>query len=175
MFVATEPVTVDQLCRASRYDPSQIRDAIDTLTQKYDDSVSGVELVEVAGGFRLYTKPTLNEYLKNFSDDVNESKLSGAALETLAIVAYQQPISRGAVSTIRGVNSDAVMRLLGVKGYIASVGRDSGPGSAVLFGTTTLFLEKIGLGSLGDLPHLADFTPPIEIAEAFEVTLREEA
>jgi segregation and condensation protein B len=98
--------------------------------------------------------------------------LSAAALETLAIVAYKQPVSRAQIGAIRGVNADAVIRTLQTRGYITEVGRDPGPGQALLYGTTTLFLEKLGLDRLDDLPPLAEFVPGPEIMDALENSLR---
>jgi segregation and condensation protein B len=98
--------------------------------------------------------------------------LSGAALETLAIVAYKQPISRGQIASIRGVDPDGVLRTLQARGYIEEIGRDTGPGQAILFGTTATFLEKLGLASLDDLPPIAEFIPSAEVVEALETGLR---
>jgi segregation and condensation protein B len=103
------------------------------------------------------------------------ARLSAAALETLAIVAYKQPVSRAQVSAIRGVNADAVMRTLQVRGYVEEVARDPGPGQAVLYGTSSMFLERLGLDSLDDLPPLAEFVPGPEVMEALEQGLRAEA
>ncbi len=100
------------------------------------------------------------------------ARLSAAALETLAIVAYKQPISRAQIAAIRGVNVDGVVRTLESRGYIADVARDPGPGNASLFGTTDLFLERLGLRSLEDLPPIADFMPGADIVEALEAGLR---
>jgi segregation and condensation protein B len=100
------------------------------------------------------------------------SRLSAAALETLAIVAYKQPVSRAQVANIRGVNVDSVIRSLQQRGYIAEVGRDHGPGQAVLFGTTREFLERMGLDAIGDLPSLSDMVPDADIVEALEKSLR---
>ena len=99
-------------------------------------------------------------------------RLSGPALETLAIVAYKQPIARGQISAIRGVNVEATLQTLVARGYVADVGRDPGPGLAVLYGTTPSFLERLGLDSLADLPPLGDFVPDSGIVEALERGLR---
>ncbi|HWC66950.1 MAG TPA: SMC-Scp complex subunit ScpB, partial [Acidimicrobiales bacterium] len=100
------------------------------------------------------------------------ARLSGAALETLAIVAYKQPISRAQIASIRGVDPDGVLRTLQGRGYIDVAGRDPGPGQAVLYGTTRVFLERLGLDSLADLPPLAEFIPGAEVVEALETGLR---
>ena len=116
-------------------------------------------LVKVAGGYRFQSHPDLTGYVERFVLEGQTARLSSAALETLAIVAYKQPISRAQIASIRGVNVDGVVRTLEQRGYIAEVARDPGPGQAVLFGTTDLFLERLGLASLDDLPPLAAFVP----------------
>lgn len=104
--------------------------------------------------------------------DSQQARISAAALETLAIIAYKQPISRGQIASIRGVDPDAVMRTLQARGYIAEVGRDEGPGQAVMFGTTSLFLERLGLATLADLPSISEFVPDASVVEALERGLR---
>jgi segregation and condensation protein B len=112
--------------------------------------------------------------VERFLLDGQRARMSGAALETLAIVAYKQPISRAQVASIRGVDPDGVLRTLQARGYITEVARDSGPGQAILFGTTPSFLEKLGLASLADLPPIAEFVPGPEVVEALEHGLRVE-
>jgi segregation and condensation protein B len=114
-------------------------------------------------------------YIERFILDGQRARLSGAALETLAIIAYKQPLSRLQIASIRGVDPDAVMRTLHGRGYIAPTGRDDGPGQAVLWGTTDLFLEKLGIASLDDLPPIASFVPDASMVETLERTLRIDA
>ncbi|MDA8026241.1 MAG: SMC-Scp complex subunit ScpB [Actinomycetota bacterium] len=175
LFVATDPVSIDDLSTYLEVPKDEIEVELEAISASLKGDERGVELLKIAGGYRLYSKAQYEPYLRRFAEDSSSSKLSGAALETLAIVAYQQPISRSRVATIRGVNSDAVMRLLSVKGYIAPLGKERGPNSAQLFGTTRYFLEVMGLNSLENLPRLIEFAPPIEMAEALENTLRDEA
>ena len=118
--------------------------------------------------------PDLAPYVERFVLDGQSARLSSAALETLAIVAYKQPLSRAQVAAIRGVNVDGVMRTLQQRGYVEEVGRDSGPGQATLFGTTREFLERLGLDSLQDLPPIADLFPSADVMEALEKGLRVE-
>jgi segregation and condensation protein B len=106
--------------------------------------------------------------VERFVLDGQPARLSPAALETLAIVAYKQPVSRAQMAQIRGVNVDAVVRTLCQRGYVEEVGRDPGPGQAILYGTSRLFLERLGVDSLADLPPLADFVPGPEVVEALE-------
>ncbi len=111
----------------------------------------------VAGGFRLYTDPATDEVVERHLLSGRTGRLSQAALETLAVVAYKQPISRGDVSDIRGVNADGAIRSLVGRGLLTEVGRDDGPGQAILYGTTTTFLEQLGLVTLDDLPPMTDY------------------
>ncbi|MGH9296679.1 MAG: SMC-Scp complex subunit ScpB, partial [Acidimicrobiales bacterium] len=111
-------------------------------------------------------------YVERFVLDGTSQKLSPAALETLAVVAYKQPVSRGQISAIRGVNADGVLRLLTARGYVEAVGRDVGPGQPLLFGTTRTFLERLGLDSLAELPPLEEFVPPVSTVEMLEQALR---
>jgi segregation and condensation protein B len=143
----------------------------DELAESYRDSGHGFELARVAGGYRYQTASDLTPYVERFLLHDQRSRLSGAALETLAIVAYKQPISRAQIASIRGVDPDGVIRTLTARGYIDQVGRDEGPGQAILFGTTTLFLEKLGLDSLDELPPIAEFIPGADVVEALEAGL----
>ncbi len=142
------------------------------LAESYASEGRGFELAEVAGGWRYQTNPVCAPYVERFALEGQTARLSGAALETLSIVAYKQPISRGQVSAIRGVNVDGVLRTLVQRGYVDEVARDAGPGQAIMYGTTQLFLERIGLASLKDLPPLGDFVPAASVVEALEQSLR---
>ena len=128
----------------------------------------------MAGGYRFQSHPDQAPYVERFVLEGQSARLSAAALETLAIVAYKQPISRAQIAAIRGVNVDGVVRTLEQRGYIEELARDPGPGQAVLYGTTRLFLERLGLGSLDDLPPLGQFVPGAEVVEQLEHGLRPE-
>src|SRR5690606_32683532 len=119
--------------------------------------------------------PDATPYVERFLLNDQHARLSGAALETLAIVAYKQPISRAQIASIRGVDPDGVLRTLVARGYVDEIGRDPGPGQAILFGTTPTFLEKLGLDSLDDLPPIAEFIPGADVVEALEHGLRPNA
>jgi segregation and condensation protein B len=129
-------------------------------------------LVQVAGGYRYQSHPDVAAYVERYILDGQRARLSGAALETLAIIAYKQPISRAQVAAIRGVDPDGVMRTLQGRGYIDQIGRDPGPGQAVMWGTTPAFLEKLGINSIADLPAIAEFVPGADVVEALEEGLR---
>ncbi len=129
------------------------------LRASYVDDGRGFVLREAGGGWRLYTDPGAAPYVERFVLAGRSSRLSQAALETLAIVAYQQPVTRGQISDIRGVEADGALRSLVSRGLVEEVGRDEGPGQASRFGTTSLFLEQIGLAALADLPPLTEVAP----------------
>jgi segregation and condensation protein B len=172
VLVALDPVPPDLLAQLLEQPAALIEQCCDDLAAGYTEQCRGFELARVAGGYRFQTRPDLTPYVERFLLHDQRARLSGAALETLAIVAYKQPISRAQVASIRGVDPDAVIRTLDARGYIAEVGRDRGPGQAVLFGTTDAFLEKLGLDSLDDLPSIADFIPGADVVEALEHGLR---
>jgi segregation and condensation protein B len=152
------PVVVDALCRE--------------LAEAYEAEERGFQLVRVAGGWRYQSHPDQAPYVERLVLEGQSAKLSAAALETLAIVAYKQPISRAQVAAIRGVSVDGVMRTLQQRGLIVEVGKDPGPGQAVMFGTSPSFLEKVGLDDLDELPPLGDFVPTADIVEQLERGLR---
>jgi segregation and condensation protein B len=142
------------------------------LGAEYASAERGFQLVRVAGGWRYQSHPDQAPYIEQFVLEGQSAKLSAAALETLAIVAYKQPISRAQIASIRGVGVDSVVRTLEQRGYIGEVARDPGPGQAVMFGTTPEFLMKMGLDSLSQLPSIADFVPGADVVEALEMGLR---
>lgn len=172
LMVTEEPATTQLLGQLLEMAPAAVDVCCEELAASYRAEGRGFELVRVAGGWRFQSAPEMSAYVERFVLEGQTSKLSVAALETLAIVAYRQPVSRAQVAAVRGVNVDGVMRTLQVRGYIEEVARDPGPGQAALFGTTAMFLEKLGLDSLADLPPLGDFVPDAATVEAFETGLR---
>lgn len=172
LMVAMEPVDPSLLAQLLEKPVAVIEEICSGLAGAYADAGHGFELVKVAGGYRLQSHPDVAAYVERFVLDSQQARISQAALETLAIIAYKQPISRGQVAAIRGVDPDAVMRTLHARGYIAEVGRDDGPGQAVLYGTTPLFLERLGLESIEALPSIAEFVPDARVVEALEQGLR---
>jgi segregation and condensation protein B len=172
VMVAEEPVPPHLLAQILEISPAAVEEVCSSLAEAYGAEDRGFELVRVAGGYRFQSHPDLAGYVERFALEGQGNRLSAAALETLALVAYKQPVSRAQVSEVRGVNVDGVMRTLQHRGYVTEVGRDPGPGQAVLYGTTARFLEKLGLDSLEDLPPLAQFVPPAEVMEALDAGLR---
>ena len=175
LMVAEEPIPPDLLAQVLEVPTTRVEAICTELQLRYQTDDRGFQLVRVAGGYRYQSHPDLAPYVERFVLEGQTARLSGAALETLAIVAYKQPVSRAQVSAIRGVNVDGVIRTLQHRGYIEEVARDPGPGQAVLYGTTSLFLEKIGLDNLSQLPPLGEFVPGAEIMEALEHSLRTDA
>lgn len=172
VLVAHDPVPAELLAQLLEEPTAMVEQWCEELAATYSADGHGFELVHVAGGWRYQTASDLTPYVERFLLHDQRARLSGAALETLAIVAYKQPISRGQVASIRGVDPDGVLRTLQARGYIEETGRDTGPGQAILFGTTATFLEKLGLASLDDLPPIAEFIPGADVVEALEMGLR---
>jgi segregation and condensation protein B len=165
LLLAAEPVTEFELAQAVGVQESVVAETLAELVAFYEETGRGFELRQVGGGWRYYTREEYADLITRYVVEGQQSKLSQAALETLAVVAYTQPISRGRVSAVRGVNVDAVMRTLLARGLIEEAGHDQESG-AVLFATTNYFLERMGLMSLQDLPPLAPQLPEVEELEA---------
>jgi len=173
LFVAEEPVTAAELAEVTERPKTEIDDALTALADSLG-ATRGIVLRNVAGGWRLYSNPDVHPYLERFASTDRANRLSPAALEALAVVAYKQPVSRGQVGEIRGVDSDHALKTLERRGMIVEIGKAPGPGQALLYGTTELFLERLGVPSLADLPPLADHVPPAQIVETLELPMRPE-
>jgi segregation and condensation protein B len=173
LFVTEEPVTAAELAEVTERPKVEVETALGHLAEDLG-TTRGIVLRNVAGGWRLYTHPDAVGYLERFASTDRARRLSAAALEALAVVAYKQPVSRGQVAEIRGVDSDHALKTLERRGIVTEIGRAPGPGQAVLYGTTDLFLEKLGVASLTELPPLADHVPPAQIVETLERPMRPE-
>jgi segregation and condensation protein B len=158
LLVADEPVPVVVLAQVIERPRSEVAAELRGLADAYEKEGRGFDLREVAGGWRFYTREDCAPLVERFVSDGQEVRLTQAALETLAVVAYRQPVSRVRVSAVRGVNCDSVMRTLVLRGLVEEAGADKETG-AILYRTTTYFLERLGLASLEDLPDLAPFLP----------------
>ena len=159
LFVSDEPVSAAELAKIIDARPSEVDGALAFLAHRFADEERGIQLREVAGGWRLYSHPAYHEVIERYITSWDTRSLSQAALETLAIIAYHQPITRSGINSIRGVGSEGVVSSLVDKGLIRETGRVSAPGSAILYGTSRSFLERFGLKSLSDLPPLEHFAP----------------
>ena len=178
LFVTDEPVGVLTFADMLEADPADVQEALVQLQQSLEQSERGIQLREVAGGWRLYTHPRYHELIERYVVSWDTRKLSQAALETLAVVAYCQPITRNGVASVRGVSSDSSINSLVEKGLLREAGTQDAPGNPVLYATTRTFLEKFGLRSVKDLPPLESFAPDEEtrafIAERLNVVRPED-
>lgn len=159
LFVTDEPVGVIELADMLEADPKLVEQALVDLREKLEREQRGIQLREVAGGWRLYTHPVYHDLVEKYVLSWDTRKLSQAAMETLAIVAYLQPCTRAGVASVRGVNSDSSINSLVEKGLIREAGQADAPGNPTLYATTRGFLEKFGLRSVSDLPDLDEFAP----------------
>ena len=167
LFVVDGPLESAALAAALQVPVTQIDAALGRIRIGYDERAAGIELRAAAGGVRIYTRPTVAGHVERFLQDGQRSRLSQAALETLAVIAYRQPVTRSRVSAIRGVNVDGVVRTLLTRGLIVEVGTDQATG-ADLFRTTDLFLERMGMTSLDELPSLAPLLPDLDGLDGLE-------
>ncbi len=165
LLIADEPMPEAELAIAVDAPTSVVTDALTELVAFYDETGRGFELRQVGGGWRYYTRDEHADLVGRYLLDGQQAKLSQAALETLAVVAYQQPVSRARISAVRGVNVDGVMRTLLARGLVTEAGHDAESG-AMLFRTTGFFLERMGLRSLDELPALAPHLPEVAELEA---------
>ena len=154
LFASDAPLTPDEIARADeRLDEDQVEEALQVLKAEYDDTQRAFHLTEIAEGYQILTRPEFAPYLERFDNVPRPNRLSGPSLETLAIIAYRQPIGRIEIEYIRGVNSSGVIRTLQDRSLIDIVGRGEGLGRPLLYGTTQRFQEHFGFASLDDLPR----------------------
>ncbi len=175
VMVSADPVEPQMLAQLLEISVDRVEEACTTLAASYEAEGRGFVLARVAGGYRFQSHPDAAAYVERYVLEGQSARLSSAALETLAIVAYKQPLSRAQIASIRGVNVDGVVRTLVHRGLVGEVARDQGPGQAVIYGTTPLFLERLGVDSVGDLPPIAAFVPGADVVEALETSLRLDA
>ena len=161
LMVVDEPVSEIILAQITEVPTGQVIASLGELAASYEEQGRGFELRQVAGGWRFYSHPDLAPLVEKFVLDGQQSRLTQAALETLAVIAYRQPVSRARVSAIRGVNVEAVMKTLVTRGLVEEAGTEPETG-AILYQTTSFFLEKLGLNQVGDLPALAPFLPDVD-------------
>jgi segregation and condensation protein B len=173
LLVVDTPVTVDALAAAIEQPAYRVSAKLAVMAEELAARDSGIDLREAGGGWRMYTRAQYAPYVERLLLDGARSKLTRAALETLAVVAYRQPVTRARVSAVRGVNVDAVMRTLLARGLITESGTDTDTG-AITFATTELFLERLGLSSLTDLPDIAPLLPDVDVIDDLSETLADE-
>ena len=171
LTVAIEPISAEELADVAETDAATVQAALRTLCDQYLEERRGFQVVELASGWVLQSSPEVAEWVSKFANRDVSHRLSSAALETLAIIAYRQPISRAQITALRGVNVDGVARLLEQRGYIEEKGRAAGPGQPILYGTTELFLDRLGLATLDELPPIENFMEPVDTAIALAAEL----
>lgn len=170
LLVVDTPVSVETLASVTEQPVYRVNAQLVKLASELSDRQSGIDLREMGGGWRMYTRARFAPYVERLLLDGARSKLTRAALETLAVVAYRQPVTRARVSAVRGVNVDAVIRSLLARGLITEAGTDSDTG-ATTFATTELFLERLGLSSLAELPDIGPLLPDIDVIDELSETL----
>jgi segregation and condensation protein B len=158
LLVVDEPVAEVMLAQVVERPTEEVAAALRDLAADYDAQERGFELRNVSGGWRFYTRESCAPFVERFVRDGQQARLTQAALETLAVVAYRQPVSRSRIAGIRGVNVDAVMRTLVTRGLVTEVGTER-ESQSILYGTTPYFLERLGVDGLADLPPLSDYLP----------------
>ncbi|MCJ7652364.1 MAG: SMC-Scp complex subunit ScpB [Actinobacteria bacterium] len=171
LLVAPEPLSIAGLAELTGFSAGEITGILNELRRFYDERGGGLVIREVAGGFCFYSSPDAAQYVARLISSRVNPRLTRAALETLAIVAYLQPVSRGVIAEIRGIQSEVVIKTLEDRGLVQAVGRGGPPGYPNLYATTVRFLERFGLNSLADLPDLEQFTPDDETVEKVKKSL----
>jgi segregation and condensation protein B len=167
LLVVDEPVSDVTLAQVLEHPRDAVVAALESLARDYEEERRGFQLRAVAGGWRLYTRPECAAVVERFVLDGQQARLTQAALETLSVVAYRQPVSRARVSAVRGVNVDGVMRTLVARGLVEEAGTESDTG-ATLYRTTGYFLERLGISSLDELPELAQYLPEINTIDSMD-------
>ncbi len=166
LFVSDEPISASRIAKVLDANASDVAAQLAALAEEYRQGERGFQLREVAGGWRFYTHPAYHDQIETFVLSWDTRRLSQAALEALAVIAYHQPVTRAGVNAVRGVNSEAVLASLVEKGLVREAGRDTEQANAIIYGTTKAFLEKFGLTDLSDLPPLEEFAPDAETENA---------
>ncbi len=166
LTVALEPISPEELADVVDADAAAVTASLRALRDEFLEQRRGFQVVELASGWVMQSSPDVATWVTKFANRDVSHRLSSAALESLAIIAYRQPVSRAQITALRGVNVDGVVRLLEQRGYIEEQGRAPGPGQPILYATTELFLDRMGLATLDDLPPIEEFMPPVETANA---------
>ena len=172
LFVTEHPVPTHELAEVLELPLGRVEELISELGEQLTERDAGLVLRSAGGGWRLYSHPGAYPYLERFSESATARKLSSAAMEALAVIAYRQPVSRSQIADVRGVDSDSAVRTLERLGLVEEKERLGIPGNPAVYRTTDLFLEKLGLSDLSDLPPLADHVPPAQFVDTLEESLR---
>jgi len=174
LFVSDEPLSVKKCAEVLEIEAKTAKQVLENLKDEYQQAGRGVQIRKIAGGYRMYTHPANSQYVEKLLLAWDGRRLTQAALETLAIVAYRQPITKPGVNAVRGVNSEGVITSLSDKGLLKEVGRENSPGQPILYGTTKIFLEHFGLNSVKELPLLEEFAPDDDTVNTIKAELYED-
>lgn len=163
LFISDQPLTLERMAEVTDVEKEEIKQAVDELSNEYRRADRGFQIREVAGGYRMYSHPAYAQYIEKLILSYDHRRLSQAALETLSIVAYKQPVTKVDIAAVRGVNSEGVVNTLVNRGLVKEIGKQDSPGLPVLYGTTDRFLESFGLKNNSELPSLDEFIPDDEV------------
>lgn len=161
LFVSSEPISASNIAKVAEVEESEVRNLMNAIITEYNERISGIMIVEIADGYQMLTNPEFSSYIRKLKNISMASRLSQAALETLAIIAYKQPLTKLEIDNIRGVNSDGAVKSLLEKKLIKIIGKKEAPGRPFLYGTTKAFLNHFGLKNLASLPPIGDFLSSI--------------
>jgi len=175
LFVSDQPLSAAKISEVVGLEEEEVKQLLEDLANEYQRADRGFQLREVAGGYRMYSHPAYAPYIEKLILSFDHRRLTQAALETLSIIAYKQPVTRADVAAVRGVNSDGVINTLINRDLIREVGRQDAPGQPIIYGTTHRFLESFGLKSVDELPPLDEFTPDDDVRKQIEENLRTQA
>ncbi|MBS3908255.1 MAG: SMC-Scp complex subunit ScpB [Actinobacteria bacterium] len=175
LFVSDQPLSVEKISEIVEVDGEEIKKVLEDLENEYKRADRGYQLREVAGGFRMNSHPAYSPYIEKLLISFDHRRLTQAALETLSIIAYKQPVTKADIGAIRGVNSDGVINTLLNRDLIKEEGKQDTPGQPILYGTSTRFMESFGMRSLAELPPLDEFNPDEDIRRQIEDNLRTQA
>lgn len=175
LFISDQPLSAEKISTVVEVDKDEVVRVLEDLVNEYKRADRGFQLREVAGGYRLYSHPAYSPYIEKLLLSFDHRRLTQAALETLSIIAYKQPVTRADIAAIRGVNSDGVVNTLINRDLIRELGKQVAPGQPILYGTSTRFLEVFGLRSIDELPPLDEFNPDADVRRQIEENLRTQA
>ncbi len=171
LFVSDEPLSAKKCADVLEIEAKTAKKVLENLKAEYQEADRGIQIRKIAGGYRMYTHPANSQYVEKLLLTWDGRRLTQAALEALAIVAYRQPITKMGVNAVRGVNSEGVINSLADKGLLKEVGRENSPGQPILYGTTKIFLERFGLDSVKELPPLEEFAPDDDTVDTIRTRL----
>jgi segregation and condensation protein B len=172
LFISDQPLAIEKIAEVTDVGKEEIKQVLDELSNEYRRVDRGFQIREVAGGYRMYSHPAYAQYIEKLILSYDHRRLSQAALETLSIVAYKQPVTKTDIAAVRGVNSEGVVNTLVNRGLVKEVGKQDAPGLPILYGTTDRFLESFGLRSTSELPSLDEFIPEDEVKKQIIDNLR---